>query len=38
MKDLIIKNINDIQPNVVDRDENTFSIKSVVSGDDIDTC
>lgn len=38
MKDLIIKNINDIEAKTVERDGNTFSIKSVVGGEDIDTC
>lgn len=38
MKDLIIKNVGDIDANVNERDGNTFMIKPVVAGDDIDTC
>lgn len=38
MKDLIIKNVNDIEAKVVERNGNTFSIKPVVAGEDVDTC
>lgn len=38
MKDLIIRNLNDIDPKVMERNGNTFSIKPVVAGEDIDTC
>lgn len=38
MKDLIIKNISDIKGNVTERDGNTFTVKPVVAGEDIDTC
>lgn len=38
MKDLIIKNINDIEATKSERDGNTFYIKSVVAGEDVDTC
>jgi Uncharacterized conserved protein, contains double-stranded beta-helix domain len=38
MKDLIIKNISDITANVSGRDGNTFNIKPVVAGEDVDTC
>lgn len=38
MKDLIIKNINDISPNPIERDGNRFIVKPVVGGEDIDTC
>ncbi|MCL1913728.1 MAG: cupin domain-containing protein [Eubacteriaceae bacterium] len=37
MKDLIIKNIADIEAVVRERDGNTFMIKPVVAGEDIDT-
>ena len=37
MKDLIIKNIADITANVRERDGNTFAVKPVVSGADVDT-
>lgn len=38
MKDLIIKNMADIEPKVLERDGNTFTVRPVVSGDAIDTC
>lgn len=38
MKDLIIKNLKDIDANVSERNGNTFSIKPVVAGEDVDTC
>ncbi len=38
MKDLLIKNINDIDAKISERDGNSFSIKPVVAGEDIDTC
>jgi len=38
MKDLIIKNIADVEPTVIDRGTNTFTKKSVVGGADIDSC
>jgi uncharacterized cupin superfamily protein len=38
MKDLIIKNINDIEAKASERNGNTFSIKPVVAGEDVDTC
>lgn len=38
MKDLIIKNIGGIEAKKVERDGNTFYIKPVVAGEDIDTC
>jgi uncharacterized cupin superfamily protein len=38
MKDLIIKNINDIEANISERNGNTFFIKPVVAGEDVDTC
>jgi uncharacterized cupin superfamily protein len=38
MKDLIIKNRADIQANKAGGEDNTFYIKPVVAGDDIDTC
>lgn len=38
MKDLVIKNINDIEPKVADRSpETTFSIRKVVGDDETDT-
>lgn len=38
MKDLIIKNLNDIKANVSERDGNSFAIKPVVAGEDVDSC
>ncbi|MCL2490861.1 MAG: cupin domain-containing protein [Propionibacteriaceae bacterium] len=38
MKDLIIKNRDDIDANEAGRDGNVFYIKPVVAGADIDTC
>ena len=38
MKDLIIKNIADIEAKTNERDGNTFMVKPVVSGEDVDTC
>ena len=38
MKDLIIKNIKDIEANISERNGNSFAVKPVVSGSDIDTC
>lgn len=38
MKDLIIKNVYDIQGIVQEKPDNTFNIKPVVSGKDVDTC
>jgi uncharacterized cupin superfamily protein len=38
MKDLIIKNINDIKGNANEKNGNTFTVKPVVAGEDIDTC
>lgn len=38
MKELIVKNLEDVQANVIVRDGNTFSIKPVVADTDIDTC
>lgn len=38
MKDLIIKNINDIEAECIQRPTNTFSVKPVIAGEDIDTC
>jgi len=38
MKDLIIKNIADIEAKTNERDGNTFMVKPVVAGEDIDTC
>lgn len=38
MKDLIIKNLCDIDAKINERDDNTFFIKPVVVGEDIDTC
>ncbi len=37
MKDLIIRNRDEIAGTVSERDGNTFTIKPVVAGDDIDT-
>ncbi len=37
MKNLIIVNKDDIVEKVIERDGNTFTIKGVVSGDDVDT-
>ena len=38
MKDLIIKNIADIEGQVRERDGNVFTVKPVVAGEDVDTC
>ena len=38
MKDLIIKNIADIEAKTIGSNGNTFTIKPVVAGDDVDTC
>jgi uncharacterized cupin superfamily protein len=38
MKDLIIKNIADIEAKTNERDGNTFMVKPVVAGEDVDTC
>jgi len=38
MKDLIIKNIADIEAKTNERDGNTFVVKPVVAGEDVDTC
>lgn len=38
MKDLIIKNIDEMEPKAIERDGNKFLVKQVVGGDDIDTC
>ncbi len=38
MKDLIIKNVADIEKNTVERDGNTFIIKPVIAGENVDTC
>ncbi|MCL2632260.1 MAG: cupin domain-containing protein [Coriobacteriia bacterium] len=37
MKDLIIKNVADIEGQIRERDGNTFIVKPVVAGDDVDT-
>lgn len=38
MNDLIIKNINEVEPRVFDRDGNIFSVKKIVGGGETDTC
>ena len=38
MKDLIIKNIADIQAITQDRPDTTFNVKPVIIGKDVDTC
>lgn len=38
MKDLIIKNVGSIEAKKIERDGNTFYIKPVVAGEDVDTC
>jgi uncharacterized cupin superfamily protein len=38
MKDLIIKNVADIEGQVREREGNTFIVKPVVAGEDVDTC
>ncbi len=38
MKDLIIKNINDITVSPMERDGNRFIMKPVVMSEDVDTC
>ncbi len=38
MKDLIIKNMQNISATEVERGGNRFSIRPVVAGDDVDTC
>ena len=38
MKDLIIANKDGIEAKEMKRDGNTFSIRPVVAGEDIDTC
>jgi uncharacterized cupin superfamily protein len=38
LKDLIIKNIGGIEAKASERDGNTFYIKPVVAGEDVDTC
>ena len=38
MKDLIIKNLGDIEAKENERNGNSFFIKPVISGDDVDTC
>ncbi len=38
MKYLIIKNISDIDAKISERDGNSFIIKPVVAGEDVDTC
>lgn len=37
MKNLIIKNIDDIEANVAEQDGNSFAIKPVIAGNDVDT-
>lgn len=38
MKDLIIKNVADVQSKIQENPDTTFGIKSVTAGNDVDTC
>jgi mannose-6-phosphate isomerase-like protein (cupin superfamily) len=38
MKNLIVKNLNQIQPKVINRNDNEFSVKSIIPDDETSKC